>query len=289
LQYAFKKLDPTVKEEVFAVVCLPRTLQFDPSMRLIKTFLYGGQRVQILFDTGSRNSFISYKLVSHLPLEEAETTLISATGHELAIVGETMIKVLIGEKTFRHKVLVRAPTVGKKLEVIFGTDFLGENEAIIDYQQGRLTFCREIDYRKPPALGPDYYNKKLVRPEVIKTSEEIMIRLGEDIALSPGESYYIDNLDVSCFKVDEIAFTVDQRNNWRGLNVFLADVNGKANLIVENRTNKIEHIIEGTSMGKIELSAKDIVVPNPELDKEPEEIIDTEVEDPRMFREYVKF
>jgi len=98
-----------------------------------------GRTVQSLVDSGSPKSLMSQKLARQLNLKiyplENQGSLVSATGQALRLLGKTSVPCNINGLFISHTSVVVEHIFPN---LIVGTDFLSQNQAVINYRNNAL-------------------------------------------------------------------------------------------------------------------------------------------------------
>jgi len=136
----------------------------------------GNALVEILIDSGSSRSLIGEATARALnlqirPLDRfSNPAMYTANGSKLRIIGTTVFD--FGLKGFQMHQIVHVATELKP-QILFGGDFLSENDAIINYKFGILSF--KDDLIQIPMFSPNDNSVTLSKTTCIPALSEVTL------------------------------------------------------------------------------------------------------------------
>lgn len=137
-------------------------------------------RGDILVDSGSPVTLISYEYFESLGdrkpgLRSVETTLTSAGGNSLEVIGKSEFRIKLGKHTYNHEILV-VKLGSDRLRGILGMDFLSQKSAVLFSKSRKLKIGKD-------SVRPN--------PDKSRVYSCARIRVAEPVSIPPNSEMFI--------------------------------------------------------------------------------------------------
>lgn len=193
----------------------PIVVDYQPgvdNVQLVTVILNGSTTATFLLDTGTNISLISPELVSRMKLPYQARKSPAATNRNKIFEGSSAVqvdKLQLGGVSLSNVTLVQmktdsmSPMLGRKIDGLIGTNILSDYAVLFDFQQHRLTFCKNgklsLAQRKVWGMDKAYSMRIENIGNDIAYSAHVRINgtVGEDLLIDTGAARTIVSFSVA--------------------------------------------------------------------------------------------